>query len=89
MSVTPSFNGMAVPDVNLVAADFSTAFVSDGSLYSNVMSQYAVPAGYPPGPNHPTPWPTFRPSAALLQDYNPRDYQGPFPSMAAAYGRQQ
>lgn len=88
MSVTPAFDGIQPPEVNLVSADFRTAFVSDPAPYSSVMSQYAIPPSAPIARMSGAATKLARYAESLPeQELDSRMYQGPFPDLSFAYGK--
>ena len=88
MSVTPGFNGIQPPEVNQVAADFRTAFLSDIAPYSSVMNQYAVPSSRPPIVRMSEAATRLAKYAESFPENESNGmYQGPFPNLSFAYGR--
>jgi len=88
MSVTPSFDG--AQNVNSVAVDFHTVFVSDPAPYSSVLNQYM------PFQSQTPPINKISKSATELMRYtelspehesNFGSYQGPFANLIFSYGK--
>ena len=88
MSVTPPFDTIQNPNVNLISADFRTAFVSDPAPYSSVMNQYAIPPSAPIARMAENATRLAKYAESLPdRELDSRIYQGPYSDLSWAYGR--
>jgi hypothetical protein len=88
MSVTPGFDGVQIPGLSSVAAEFRTAFISNPAQGSNVLNQYAIPPPAPIAQMSKTATKLVRYAEAYPEpQIYYQKYEGPYPNLSFAYGK--